>query len=512
MRRLVVALLLVLPAVLPSMAEAAYPGANGRIAFATGGAIWTVNPDGSAPQQLTSPTSPVVDLAPSWSPDGTRIAFHRISGASQDIYLVNADGTGEMLLTTGGTYPTWSPDGIELAFAGENIDSALYRINADGSNRRRESTVEGAHEYNPSHVAWSPSRPSIAFGWTYYDRVCDPYDPFECASFEDERLGIRPLGFPDPDHFVGIGAGSDPEWSPNGEEMVHVTERIRVDYYTYSGTYGDIRIIGHDGGGGRTIVAGPATDVAPAWSPDGTKIVFNRQSGGSSAVGLWVVDPDGSNPVRILATGSQPDWQPLQRPYPRPKSANPVRVSLVPAYGECTEPTRTHGPPLAHPSCNPPVPGSSRLFVGVGDGHPTPARSVGFVRVKTILGPPGGPDDTDVRLRLRLSNVMNVSDFSEYTGVLRPELTVRLTDREGFQHQTTQDFPLGFDVPCAATASTTEGALCDLATTVDAVVPGSAPEGTRAIWQLGQVKVYDGGPAGDGTDGSLFAVQGVFVP
>jgi hypothetical protein len=181
----------------------------------------------------------------------------------------------------------------------------------------------------------------------------------------------------------------------------------------------------------------------------------------------------------------------------------------VQAFEECAAPNRTHGPPLAHPSCNPPVPGSPHLATSSGE---TRLKSAGFVRLKTLTGVPGGPDDTDVRLRLRLSNVMNAPDFSDYTGLLRPELTVRLTDRDGFQRQTTQDFPFGFDVPCAATASTTEGALCDLATTADAVLPGSAPEGTRAIWQLDQVKVYDGGPAGDGTDASLFAVQGVFVP
>jgi len=52
-------------------------------------------------------------------------------------------------------------------------------------------------------------------------------------------------------------------------------------------------------------------------------------------------------------------------------------------------------------------------------------------------------------------------------------------------------------------------------TDLDAVLPGATPEGTRAIWQLDQVKVYDGGPDEDADtegDNSLFAVQGVFVP
>ena len=50
--------------------------------------------------------------------------------------------------------------------------------------------------------------------------------------------------------------------------------------------------------------------------------------------------------------------------FPRPKGATPIRVSLVPAYSECTSANRTHGPGLVFPSCNPPVRSSSTLTVG----------------------------------------------------------------------------------------------------------------------------------------------------
>src|SRR5688572_33143519 len=92
-------------------AHAAYPGENGRIAFVSSGQIWTVNGDGSDLQQVTSPTSPAFDADPSWSPDGTRIAFSRRSATARDLYIVNANGSGTTLLATNGRYPTWSPDG-----------------------------------------------------------------------------------------------------------------------------------------------------------------------------------------------------------------------------------------------------------------------------------------------------------------------------------------------------------------------------------------------------------------
>ena len=200
--------------------------------------------------------------------------------------------------------------------------------------------------------------------------------------------------------------------------------------------------------------------------------------------------------------------------YPRPRGATPVRFSLVPAAAPCTAPNRMHGPPLAFGSCNPPVSGSPNLTVGVGDGSLAFAKSQGHVRMEVIVGAPGGIDDSDLGISLALTNVMNKPSLSDYTGELRATADVRLTDRaQGVPATTELEF--GFTVPCAATADTTLGGDCRVFTSADAVVPGSAAEGTRAIWGLGQMRVFDGGVDGDGDtagDNSLLAVQGVFVP
>jgi hypothetical protein len=204
--------------------------------------------------------------------------------------------------------------------------------------------------------------------------------------------------------------------------------------------------------------------------------------------------------------------------YPRPKGATPLRVPLVPAFERCTTPNRTHGAPLSFGSCSPPVAGSSRIFIGIGDGDPAPAKSIGSVLLKAIVGDPGEPDDADLSIATSITNVMNTSDRTDYTGELQTVLKVRLTDREAFGEQvpqTTQDFPFRVTVGCNATADTTVGATCALATTADSVLPGAIPEGLRSIWGLGAVRVYDGGSDGDADttgDNSPFAVQGVFVP
>jgi hypothetical protein len=70
-------------------------------------------------------------------------------------------------------------------------------------------------------------------------------------------------------------------------------------------------------------------------------------------------------------------------------------------------------------------------------------------------------------------------------------------------------------VPCAATISPTAGGTCSLSSSFNAILPGSVAAGSRAIWELGDVKVFDGGPDGQaGTLGgnTLFAHQGLFAP
>jgi hypothetical protein len=406
---------------------------------------------------------------------------------------VNSDGSGDTQLTTPAPNvletPTWSPDGLRVAFVRWiGADTQIWIMDADGSDLTQVTNVPG-YKLN---LSWSPRGDRIAF-----DDLVQIYTIRPDGS--DQQTLITPAGQPQ-------YAATYPDWSPDGSRMVY-----EVFYECDGDTCGDI-VTKNLEGPGETLVISDGSGFGgfdrPSWSPDGTRIVSSG----------FTIAPDGTG----YATGSggnSLDWQPLPvdipSTYARPAGASPLRISLVPAAQECTAPNRTHGPPLAFGSCAPPQPGSSNLTVGVGDGSPAYSRSIGFVRMVVHPGTPGGVDDTDVAIRFSLSNVMKASDLSEYTGELRASAQVRLTDKQGTVSSTTQDFPLEFDVPCVGTASTVDKSLCELTTTLDAVRPGAAAEGTRAVWALDQVRVHDGGSDEDAdttADNSLFAVQGVFVP
>jgi hypothetical protein len=181
-------------------------------------------------------------------------------------------------------------------------------------------------------------------------------------------------------------------------------------------------------------------------------------------------------------------------------------ASLVPAFKECASPNRTHGSPLAFASCNPPVQASSYLTVGTPDANGLPPNATGSVKYTVVPG--------DVNIKVDIGGVLNKADLTPYTGELSADAGFRITDKnntpnpDGPGAATVQDASFPVSVPCAAS-------LCSAATTANAVMPGSVVGGVRAIWELGQVKVFDAGTDGvasTSADNTLFMAEGVFAP
>jgi hypothetical protein len=205
--------------------------------------------------------------------------------------------------------------------------------------------------------------------------------------------------------------------------------------------------------------------------------------------------------------------------YARPKGATPMRMPLVNAYNSCLSPNRTHGAPLASQSCAPPTPTSGQLTFGTPDANGKGANGTAVVSYGVVVGNSSTvPDEADVRLIAQASDVRRKSDLADYTGELAVLTPVRLTDNASGPAQNEQatlnDFTIPATVPCAATDDTAVGSSCELVTTLDAVMPGVARESTRAVWELRQIELSDGGADGDAdtAPNGVFARQGVFVP
>jgi hypothetical protein len=215
--------------------------------------------------------------------------------------------------------------------------------------------------------------------------------------------------------------------------------------------------------------------------------------------------------------------------HPRPRGATPLRISLVPAFKQCTAPNRTHGAPLASPSCNPPVRASSFLTVGTPDANGAGANSQGFmlVRVKET-----SPQDvlttlsiSDVRCRpgtdASVCGTANAADGPDYSGQIQGNATLRISDHYNgpnlTEAATVVDIPFPVNAFCVSTSDTSIGSTCSVTACATCIGPPRGDiGGQRSVVEITQIQVFDGGADGNIStqpeNNTLFAIQGIFTP
>ena len=283
------------------------PAATGLIAFnSCSGAscgIYVIGADGSEKTRLTLVQE--LERDPTWSPDGTRIAFER----GGEIYSMNPDGSGQTPLTSRSEAatmyamnesPAWSPDGTRIAFAsaqrswgeeGPNSkDFDIYLMNADGSTvtRLTYDSVGARGDLLASDVspAWSADGTRIAFisnreqRWDLYVMNADG---------SNQTLLVE-----------SVDSNSAPAWSPDGRRLAFVK-------FPES----DIYVIDTEDSIITPLTEEFSSNFSPAWSPDGTYIAF--VSSRDRNFEIYIMNADGSGQTRLTDSPDEdghPSWSP----------------------------------------------------------------------------------------------------------------------------------------------------------------------------------------------------------
>lgn len=237
-------------------------------------AIWTMNADGSDSIALTRDEDP--DFDPAWSPDGSEIAFRTLRAGTYHISVVDVDDPRNIRqlvsMATAG-YPTWAPDGSRIAFEARcGDDSGIYIVGRHGSGLV-SLTCGRVHQAEP---AWSPDG-----SWIAVRGLGDGQSAIDLLAVDGgARTRLT---------HEGLYEGA-PCWSPDGSWIAyqragpHELNAIRVDG-------SETRRISDEGG-------------SPAWSPDGSRTAF-RAKGMGRTQDIYVIDVSNIFPDVVAAMAGQ---------------------------------------------------------------------------------------------------------------------------------------------------------------------------------------------------------------
>src|SRR5579859_2914956 len=245
--------------------------------------LYSANSDGSNQTALTS--DQISAEYPTWSPDGTKIAFVYNGNA---LYVMNPDGTNPTEVTsidvsTGFMYfPTWSKDGEQIAVTRDDKSIpphlTTFVINLDGTHQFELPNTGGI----TSHVlSWSPDSSHIAFT----ENTSGPYEIY--------------LMNRDGSNQVKLTDGYNPDWSPDGKHIVLVSNA------THNGVLQNSIVAVDPDGSNQKLLFSVGSDqslYSPIWSPQGDHILFSvahSKQVTDNRADVYVMMTDGSSPVDL---------------------------------------------------------------------------------------------------------------------------------------------------------------------------------------------------------------------
>lgn len=280
--------------------------------------IYLMNGDGTNPRRLTENTGG--DAFPALSPDGKKIVFDstrlRAEGEppnTSSLFVMNTEGTEQTPLRRGSS-GTWSPDSKKIAFhasasgTGQPIkpdpgaataDSDIFVMNVDDflKNVAGPKNITNNPAAIDDDADWSPDGLKIVFT---SHAITDNH----MNSVTAEIYVINADGSGNPTRLTSNAEEERaPAWSPDGRRIVFMCRRGGPDF--------EICVMNVDGTGQVQLTDNTVGDLTPSWSPDGEKIVFHRPVGGPGRFQLWLMNADGTGQVQLTNTpgiNAFPNW------------------------------------------------------------------------------------------------------------------------------------------------------------------------------------------------------------
>jgi serine/threonine protein kinase/Tol biopolymer transport system component len=288
----------------PSSTKGGFPKLTARWGWAAVGAAallllsttviwWSLRKPSESPLPSVE-VVPLVSLqgkqtTPAFSPDGNQVAFAGFEGQpGAGIYLTLVGGEKSLRLTNNPAdcCPTWSPDGRQIAFVRRSESAremGFYVISALGGTEHRLYPGPLNTRTECSRLDWSPDGKSLVFSEPGEDGVRARISLLSLADSTVRRLTSPPEQEID----------CEPAFSPDGSNVAFVRGSA-------GGNLGDLFVTGVSGSDPKPLTSGN-TGGTPAWTPDGTEIVFSSAMGGLRS--LWRIPVSGGTPRPVAGAG-----------------------------------------------------------------------------------------------------------------------------------------------------------------------------------------------------------------
>jgi TolB protein len=222
----------------------------------------------------------------------TRIAFVLEGRGSKEIYLVDSDGENVQRVTSDGSTalsPSWSPDGSRIAYTSFRSGRALLYERDLRTGRDRVLSERAGINITP---AYSPDGRTIAMGVTVDGNTeIGTFDLGQNCCFQARTQGRR---------FDSLS----PTFSPDGRQIAFVSNRLGAPHIFLMTLGGDARVISEHPGGAR------AYNTSPDWSPRGSQIVYQSRVDGRHQIMMYDVSRGVRRLLTNEGENEDPSWAP----------------------------------------------------------------------------------------------------------------------------------------------------------------------------------------------------------